>query len=159
MYTRFDFIKNIVMRRDQPSNWTLDSSWWTRLTSLNVGLLVGKGIVLMRESSTRGNKKCVVYHQGLAHTYTYILLLIFITVMHSNTFSEPAKFTVKKWVTFFDLTPRTFLKGRLFPSKEHCFVISRCPDKDPVGLFHVLWPRLQEILNLLLWKQQQKRQW
>lgn len=43
----------------------------------------------------------------------------------------------------------TFLKGRLFPSKEHRFVISRCPDEYPVTLFHVLGPRLQEILNLL----------
>ena len=54
-----------------------------------------------------------------------------------------------RWVSFFDLTLHTFFKGWLFPSKEHCFIISWCPDENPVRLFHVLWPHLQEILNLL----------
>ena len=44
---------------------------------------------------------------------------------------------------------RTFLEGWFSSSKEHRFVISWCSNENPVAFFHVLWPRLEEILNLL----------
>ena len=44
---------------------------------------------------------------------------------------------------------RTSLEGWFSSSKEHRFVISWCSNENPVAFFHVLWPRLEEILNLL----------
>lgn len=48
--------------------------------------------------------------------------------LHNLSLNESHSFTLH----------HTFLKGRLFPSKEHRFIISRCPDEYPVRLFHVL---------------------